>query len=302
MSKHFLSCILSVILLTIFSGCGDSDERRHPLYQKGVREQHSGNGIEAAENFKKLLQRRPSAIYTHLKLATVYDELLNQPLLAILHYNLYLEAYPDAPDAEEVKSWLAQAEKRCYEDLKKRFDPTEPFPKIPEKAPIPEEAAAPEPEVKTPAVSVAAAAENSGNITDQAKTTPPEPATAETVSPDNSQVSASAEAQEIARLKKQLAQYHARHQMMQRELVRLRKKSSDAPPPAESPASVNSATQRTYKVLPGDTPGKIARKFYGKSSLHYLILRANPKLDARKLRPGMVLNIPELQQTKKPGE
>ena len=52
------------------------------------------------------------------------------------------------------------------------------------------------PEVKTPApeVSVAAAVENSGNIADQAKTPPPEPATAETVSPDNSQVPASAEA------------------------------------------------------------------------------------------------------------
>ena len=103
MSRNVLRYLLSAtFLLLLTAGCSEGDERKHPLYQKGVRAHSSGKGGEAAENFRKLLQRRPSAVYTHLKLATVYDELLNQPLLAVLHYQLYLAANPDAPDTEDV--------------------------------------------------------------------------------------------------------------------------------------------------------------------------------------------------------
>ena len=49
---------------------------------------------------------------------------------------------------------------------------------------------------------------------------------------------------------------------------------------------------RYYTVVSGDSPGRIARKVYGKSSMYNLIMQANPKLDARKLRPGMKLIIP----------
>ena len=101
--KKILLLMCAAILL---SGCGKSDERNHPLFQKGKRAQSVGNGEEAAEFFHKFLARRPDSVYVHLQLATVYDELLDEPLTAAYHYRQYLRLVPDAPDAEEVRSWL----------------------------------------------------------------------------------------------------------------------------------------------------------------------------------------------------
>ena len=116
--KKILLLLCAAILL---SGCGKSDERNHPLFQKGKRAQSAGNGEEAAEFFHKFLARRPGNAYVYLQLATVYDEMLNEPLTAAYHYRQYLRLVPDAPDAEEVRSWLKICEKRCYENLQKEF-------------------------------------------------------------------------------------------------------------------------------------------------------------------------------------
>ena len=76
-----------------------------------------------------------------------------------------------------------------------------------------------------------------------------------------------------------------------------------AKPGAEAAAPATPATSsggiRTYKVQAGDTPGKIARKIYGRSSLYTVIMRANPNVNERKLRPGMILNIPAINTDKK---
>ena len=51
----------------------------------------------------------------------------------------------------------------------------------------------------------------------------------------------------------------------------------------------------TYVVRPGDNPGSIAKKFYGKASLHELILKANPQIkDPKQIPIGTKLRIPKL--------
>ena len=140
--KRVLLLLSAVILLT---GCGKSDEYNHPLFQKAKRAQSAGKGEEAAEFFKKFLDRRPHSIYVHLHLANVYDELLDQPLAAVYHYRKYLSLIPDATDAEEVKSWLKNCEKRCYEQLKKEFENAESATAL---QTSPAESAAPEGEAK----------------------------------------------------------------------------------------------------------------------------------------------------------
>ena len=81
---------------------------------------------------------------------------------------------------------------------------------------------------------------------------------------------------------------------MMDELVRLRQnQSAEVENSSENPvANVQDGENMTYTVARGDTPGSIARKVYGKSSLAQHIMQANPGLDARKLRPGMKLIIP----------
>ena len=50
-----------------------------------------------------------------------------------------------------------------------------------------------------------------------------------------------------------------------------------------------------YKVQPGDTPGSIARKFYGKASMYEVIMKANPQITNPKLiQIGTELKVPKL--------
>ena len=266
--KKILLLLCAAILL---SGCGKSDERNHPLFQKGKRAQSAGNGEEAAEFFHKFLARRPGNAYVYLQLATVYDEMLNEPLTAAYHYRQYLRLAPDAPDAKEVRSWLKSCEKRCYENLKKEFAATA------------EELSAPP-----------AAAPQTATVASDGATAPDAPAASATM--------AAAE-KELKELKKLLEQYRSRHQLMQRELEKFRQTTAPAntaaPDTTAHAGAADTAAARTYRVQPGDTPGGIARKVYGKSSLYTVILRANPDLDARKLKPGMLIKVPQLPDQNK---
>ena len=50
-----------------------------------------------------------------------------------------------------------------------------------------------------------------------------------------------------------------------------------------------------YKVQAGDTPGGIARKFYGKASMYEVIMKANPQIkDAKLIQIGTELKVPKL--------
>jgi LysM repeat protein len=73
--------------------------------------------------------------------------------------------------------------------------------------------------------------------------------------------------------------------------------------PAESPAppgpkatatraAVQTTGDRTYTVVAGDNPWKIAEKVYGNGAKSTIILAANGITDPTKLRVGMVLKIP----------
>ena len=78
-----------------------------------------------------------------------------------------------------------------------------------------------------------------------------------------------------------------------------------APPPAAaavvtggSPAAVASAAapaERVHVVVPGDTLGAIAKKFYGKAGAYMKIFEANRDIltDPDKIKPGQKLRIPD---------
>lgn len=62
--------------------------------------------------------------------------------------------------------------------------------------------------------------------------------------------------------------------------------------PAETPVTTEPDGTVIYVVKSGDTPGKIARQFYGAASKYYLIMQANGLSSSRGLRIGQKLKIP----------
>lgn len=75
-------------------------------------------------------------------------------------------------------------------------------------------------------------------------------------------------------------------------------KKADAPKAEEKKADADKSEEldyEIYKVQPGDTPGSIARKYYGKASMYEIIMRANPQIkDAKLIQIGTELKIPKL--------
>ena len=62
--------------------------------------------------------------------------------------------------------------------------------------------------------------------------------------------------------------------------------------PAETAVTTESDGTVIYVVKAGDSPGKIARQFYGAASKYYLIMQANGLSSSRGLRIGQKLKIP----------
>jgi uncharacterized protein len=63
----------------------------------------------------------------------------------------------------------------------------------------------------------------------------------------------------------------------------------NAPP---APASSPCASLDDYVVAPGDSLGRVAKKFYGKAKFWNEIAAANPGLDPLRLRPGTKIKLP----------
>lgn len=74
-------------------------------------------------------------------------------------------------------------------------------------------------------------------------------------------------------------------------------KKADAPKADEKKAEAKTADLEydIYVVKPGDNPGSIAQKYYGKASYASLIMKANPQIkDARQIQIGTKLKVPKL--------
>lgn len=78
-------------------------------------------------------------------------------------------------------------------------------------------------------------------------------------------------------------------------------------PAVESPAASQSrpgaadtsaAAARTHVVQPGESFATIAQAAYGNAAYYPHLIRANPTLDPRKLRPGMVIQLPPISQVR----
>jgi nucleoid-associated protein YgaU len=70
---------------------------------------------------------------------------------------------------------------------------------------------------------------------------------------------------------------------------------SSTPPAATQPTG-----SRTHKVQKGETLSSIAAAVYGNRNLYTRIQQANPQLDAHKLRPGMIINLPDISTATTP--
>ena len=80
--------------------------------------------------------------------------------------------------------------------------------------------------------------------------------------------------------------------IMDRQKAQVRSAASAAPVAPPAPSRPQPSAEQFYTVRAGDTPGGIARRFYGSASKYRLILEANQLNSATGLRVGQTLRIP----------
>jgi len=115
-----LKLLLNIFVITVLSimltGCGleSKDETSHPLFKRAVKAQNSNELALAIKYFNRYLALKPESSITHLRLASIYDENLDQPLRAVYHYERFLEFAPNSPEAGNVKKWRDAALRKYY--------------------------------------------------------------------------------------------------------------------------------------------------------------------------------------------
>ena len=93
----FLACVVSGLC----GGCG-RDVSRHPLVRKGDYCRDLGDAPAALGFYRRALEKHPNSPVLFLKLATLHDEALNDPLAAVWYYSEYLRTAPASPERETV--------------------------------------------------------------------------------------------------------------------------------------------------------------------------------------------------------
>lgn len=119
--------LAAVVCALLFAGCGrKEDVLRHPLMIRAERCRAEGEPVLAMRFYKRLLHRRPDSPLLRLKIATLCDEVLNDPIGAIYHYNIYLNMVPGSPDAPTVEGYRLMARAKLLRELKREALPKPP--------------------------------------------------------------------------------------------------------------------------------------------------------------------------------
>ena len=99
--KFVFALFLACVVFGVCGGCG-RDVSRHPLVRKGDYCRDLGDAPAALNFYRRALEKHPNSPVLFLKLATLYDEALNDPLAAAWYYSEYLRTAPESPEREVV--------------------------------------------------------------------------------------------------------------------------------------------------------------------------------------------------------
>ena len=78
------------------------------LAEQGRAALEAGQAKEAEKLLLAAAKEEPDNAGVHYSLGLLYDDYLNNPGEAAIHYRKYLELKPEAPDASTVQSWLME--------------------------------------------------------------------------------------------------------------------------------------------------------------------------------------------------
>ena len=289
--------LLSAAAALMLAGCNDyvGKEKSHPLVIKAGKEKSAGEYKEAARCYEEFLLICPKSSFTHTELAALYNDYLNDPLLAVYHYRKWLEMNPnDKTSYEDIRILAETAQKNLFKKLKEEYkDSAEAKKADEEMQKLKDQLAQAQnslkqyeeqnQKMKEKLLAVKAEREKLNAQTIARNRQNQQPAAGKKAQADQSKDQGPA---------KQTAQAAGKTAEKTPTVKNTKSAAQATPKPAQA------AAQGTYKVQKGDTLMRISKKCYGHPRYYYLIAEANKAKLGKKnqIRIGQVLVIPPKPQ------
>lgn len=258
-SFRFVFLPLAAALVLALAGCfppptGAADEEKEPYFRKGEELAASQDIPGAVEAFEKALEVNPHNSLAHYRLGLLYEK--EDPATAMYHFNHFLKRSRDPALAERARERVTACRTALAQTVALTMMPsTDRLQKEVERLTL---------ENRDFKQRLAGWEKWAAQPRQQPQASPELPPPPQ---PPGSQSLTSAPPQ-------------AGESPLLREAPLRRE---PAPEPSPAPAA------RTHRVRSGETPTAIARKY---SVTVSALLRANPRLDPRRMKPGDTVTIP----------
>jgi LysM repeat protein len=293
---------LAVAVTSLLAGCSQDasqpDDATNPHYKQAQQDLDNNNPAAAIADYEQALAANPKLAGAHYEIGLIYGDKLADPVGAIYHFRRYLELAPNSDKSADVKTLIDKEtqefaatqstpaaaggdDARLQADnatLKKQVDDaTHTIAELQAELAKPGRHRAHLAMKSTPPPAKGEA--GSGPLLADNSSTPSGPIA------DTPAVSADASSSNAAPAAPPRA-------------VAVDTNSPDvnaAPATETNAAAAPSGPSRTYKVVKGDSPWKIAHKMYPGDTKNGedKIMAANPGLNPKKLKIGQVLVIPQ---------
>lgn len=102
--------------LLLVTGCFNRNldivaEEEEPAYRRGQQYLREGRHDEALTSFLRVIEKRRDAPDSHLHVAEIYLEHIEDPIAAVYHYRKFLELHPEGAATRRVEARLETAKK-----------------------------------------------------------------------------------------------------------------------------------------------------------------------------------------------
>lgn len=259
----------TVMLLLLVGGCGGcgnlfragSDEQKDPHYLTGKNRLNNMDYRGAAEAFELALETNPRSSAAHFELGFLYEQKLTNYPAAVFHFQRFLELRPQSEHAEFIRQHVTAS----IQELA-RTVPLGPV----------------TPSMQRDLSRLADENLRLRQLVDQLNRR-----IAELTNVVQTMVATSAPA--FPTPVSVLARSLASSAPAASSPPAMTNYSSSSPSPSVSAVALAASARKSYTVQRGDTLSVIARRHGIKLSS---LQEANPRIDARRLRPGQVLVIP----------
>lgn len=280
-------CALLALILSIVTACAPSssnsfDEEKDPHFITGKNKSNGYDYTGAVEAFEKALETNPRSASAHFEIGLLFYQHLNDHAAAIYHFEKFLALNPKHPRSETVKQFVISSKQELArtvslgpinQQVQKELDRL-----VSTNSMLIAENTKFRDQVQQLQAELSTLRNTPRPITPAPQIAPNNPP----ANPPSNIASSTGSKPPVGSAPNQASNLASKSKS---EVVPISSGTRTKQPESGS----KPASTKTYTVAAGDTPAKIGRRF-GVSADR--ILAANPGLDPRKMKVGMVVTIP----------